>query len=121
MEHFRQYGAVIVDIINRTYCKKLVIVLPGQKHPTHYHKIKEETFQLLWGDLEIKLFDNQTTIMKPGDSLLVEPNTPHSFASGNGAIIEEVSTTHIKGDSVYEDEEISKKDLLERKTVVEDW
>lgn len=121
MEHFRQYGAVIVDIINRSYCKKLVIVLPGQKHPTHYHKIKEETFQLLWGDLEIKLYDNQTTILKPGDSLLVEPNTPHSFSSENGAIIEEVSTTHIKGDSVYEDEEIDKKDLLERKTVVEDW
>jgi len=121
MEHFRQYGAVIVDIINRSYCKKLVIVLPGQQHPTHFHKVKEETFQLLWGDLEIKLFDNQINIMKPGDSLLVEPTTPHSFVSESGAIIEEVSTTHIKGDSVYADEEIDKKDLLERKTVVEDW
>jgi sialic acid synthase SpsE/mannose-6-phosphate isomerase-like protein (cupin superfamily) len=121
MDHFRQFGAVIMDIINRSYCKKLVIVIPGQQHPTHWHKIKEETFQLLWGDLEIKLNGNQVFKMKPGDSLLVEPNTPHSFSSFNGAIIEEVSTTHIKGDSVYEDEVIDKKDLLERKTIIEDW
>lgn len=121
MEHFREYGAVIVNVINRSYCKKLVIVLPDQQHPKHYHKIKEETFQLLWGDLEIKLSDNLTTLLKPGDSLLVEPNTIHSFSSQNGAIIEEVSTTHIKGDSVYDDEEINRKDLLERKTIVENW
>ena len=48
MDHFRQYGAVIVDVINRIYCKKLLVVLPGQQHPTHFHRIKEETFQLLW-------------------------------------------------------------------------
>ena len=37
-------------LINREYCKKLVIVLPGQPHPDHYHKEKEETFNLtLWG------------------------------------------------------------------------
>lgn len=121
MEHFRQYGAVIIDVINRIYCKKLVVVLPGQKHPTHYHKIKEETFQLLWGDFEIVLNENTVKKLKPGDSLLVEPGNKHSFTSVNGAIIEEISTTHIKGDSIYEDEKINKKDLLERKTVIENW
>jgi len=51
----------------------------------------------------------------------VEPGVRHSFTSQRGAIIEEISTTHIKGDSYYDDEEINKKDLLERKTVVENW
>lgn len=121
MDHFRQFGAVIVDVINRSYCKKLVIVLPGQQHPNHYHKVKEETFQLLWGDLEIVMDENTTKKLIPGDSLLVVPRTQHSFSSVGGAIIEEVSTTHIKGDSVYSDEAINKLDLLERKTVIIDW
>ncbi|MDQ7799476.1 MAG: N-acetylneuraminate synthase family protein [Candidatus Edwardsbacteria bacterium] len=121
IERIREYGAVIVDIVNRMYCKKLLIVLPGQKHPTHHHKTKEETFHLLSGDIEINLGDNQLVKMTPGDTLLVEPGTRHSFTSRSGAIIEEISTTHIKGDSYYDDDEINKKDLLERKTVVENW
>ncbi len=121
MEHFRSTGAVIIDIINRSYCKKLVIVLPGQNHPNHYHKIKEETFQLLWGDIELVINEATRVKLKPGDSYLVEPATPHSFSSVNGAILEEVSTTHIKGDSVYTDEKINKMDLLERKTLIENW
>lgn len=50
MKHFRQFGAVIISIVNREYCKKLIAVLPGQQHPDHMHKVKEETFQLLYGD-----------------------------------------------------------------------
>ena len=47
----REFGAVIVTCINREYAKKLVIQLPRQKHPYHFHKQKEETFQLLDGDM----------------------------------------------------------------------
>ena len=53
LRRFREFGAVIVTCINRDYAKKLVIQLPRQKHPYHFHKQKEETFQLLDGDLEI--------------------------------------------------------------------
>lgn len=120
IEHFRQTGALIVNVINREYCKKLVVVLPGQRHPNHRHQVKEETFQLLWGDLEITLGDKLHR-MKPGDQLLVERGAWHSFHSRNGAIIEEISTTHIKGDSYYEDKAISSKDPIERKTVIESW
>ncbi len=121
IEQIRQYGAVIVNIVNRSYCKKLIIVMPGQKHPTHLHKKKEETFQLLWGDLEIKLNGGKTMKLKPGDSQLVEPRVKHSFTSVNGAIIEEISTTHIKGDSYYDDEYVRNLDLMQRKTILEDW
>ena len=41
MKHFRQFGAVIISIVNREYCKKLIAVLPGQQHPDHMHKVKE--------------------------------------------------------------------------------
>lgn len=120
IEHFRQYGALILNIINRAYCKKLIVVLSGQKHPNHYHKVKEETFQLLWGDLQVNL-DGTTINMKPGDKLLIERGAWHSFTTNNGAIFEEVSTTHIKDDSYYEDETISSLDPIQRKTVIETW
>lgn len=120
MQHFRQTGAIIISVINREYCKKLLIVLPGQKHPVHAHKEKEETFQLLYGDLEINI-DGRERTMKPGDIQTVLRGEKHSFTSVKGAIFEEVSTTHIKSDSYYEDPKISRLDPIERKTILRKW
>ena len=85
LRRFREYGAVIVTCINRQYAKKLVIQLPRQKHPYHFHKQKEETFQLLEGDLEI-VKDGARTSMRVGDTFLVGPesgtnSTPSMAAS----------------------------------------
>lgn len=120
MEKFRQTGALIVNVVNRTYCKKLILVLPGQRHPNHRHIQKEETFQLIWGDLEVKL-NGATLQLHRGQKVLVERGTWHSFNSANGAIFEEISSTHVLGDSYYEDERISKLDLVQRKTVLTGW
>lgn len=120
MKHFRQFGATIISIVNREYCKKLLVVLPGQQHPTHMHKVKEETFQLLYGDLEIEI-DGKQREMKPGDIQTVLRGQKHSFGSRTGAIFEEVSTTHVKNDSYYDDPKIAKMDVMERKTKVYKW
>ncbi|MEA2013051.1 MAG: N-acetylneuraminate synthase family protein [Verrucomicrobiota bacterium] len=120
IQQFRSIGAVIINIINRKYCKKLIIVLPGQLNPTHKHLCKEETFQLLTGDLTLKL-NKQSHCLKPGDKMLVEPGVFHSFQSNNGAIFEEISTTHLRADSIYEDVIINKLDPLERKTIIDTW
>lgn len=120
MKHFRQFGAVIISIVNREYCKKLIAVLPGQQHPDHMHKVKEETFQLLYGDLEV-VVDGEEREMKPGDIQTVLRGQMHSFSSRTGAVFEEISTTHVKNDSYYEDPVIAKKDLMERKTKVYKW
>lgn len=120
VKHFRQYGCVIVNIINREYCKKLIIVLPGQKHPVHMHKEKEETFQLLYGDLTISI-NGQERVLKPGDIQTVLRGDKHSFTSNNGAIFEEVSTTHIINDSYYDDPDIRRLDPIERKTILKNW
>lgn len=120
MQHFRQTGAIIISVINREYCKKLIIVLPNQKHPIHAHKIKEETFQLLYGDLQVNI-DGREREMQPGDIQTVLRGEKHSFTSINGAIFEEVSTTHVRSDSYYEDQKINKMDPMERKTVLRHW
>jgi N-acetylneuraminate synthase len=120
LERFREFGAIIVDCINREYCKKLIIQLPRQKHPYHYHKKKEETFQLLHGDLEIEL-EGHKTILKPGDIFLVKSNQWHKFHTLDGAVFEEVSTTHYNNDSFYEDAAIEALPREERKTKVANW
>lgn len=120
MKHFRQVGAIIINIINREYCKKLLVILPGQRHPVHAHKIKEETFQLLYGDLIINV-DGQERSLKPGDIQTILRGEKHSFTSTKGAIFEEISTTHVKNDSYYEEDTIGLLDPIERKTILRRW
>ena len=118
LDKFDEVGAVIINCINRMYCKKLLVVMPEQKHPEHYHKIKEETFQILYGELEISI-DGVSKIYKPGDIILVNTGIKHSFSSESGAIFEEISTQHIQGDSYYTDIEINEN--KKRKTNFTYW
>jgi len=121
MKHFKQYGAIIINIINREYCKKYIIVLPGQVHPFHAHRVKEETFQVLYGDLDVQFEGEGVKHLHPGDMQTVLRGVYHSFASSTGAIFEEVSTQHMKSDSYYKDPEIAKLDPMERKTFLKKW
>jgi len=120
IERFREFGAVIINCINREYCKKLLVVLPRQKHPYHFHKKKEETFQLLSGDLEIELEGRQKKLQL-GETFLVKQEEWHKFHSLDGAIVEEVSTTHYNNDSFYEDERIASLPREKRKTQIPNW
>lgn len=117
---FREYGAVIINCINREYCKKILVQLPGQKHPMHFHPLKEETFQVLFGDLTVSV-DGHVRTLVPGEVCLVMPGVWHNFWTENGCVFEEVSTTHYNSDSVYKDAKINKLPRHERKTVVDHW
>lgn len=120
ISRFREFGAVIINCINREYCKKILVQLPGQKHPMHFHPLKEETFQVLHGDLTVSV-DGHTRALVPGDVCLVMPGVWHSFWTDGGCVFEEVSTTHFNSDSVYKDTKINKLQRQERKTVVDHW
>ena len=120
LERFREFGCVIINCINRDYCKKLIVQLPRQKHPYHYHEQKEETFQLLYGDLEVEA-DGHRTRLQLGDTFLVAPGVWHKFHTLDGAIFEEVSTTHYNTDSFYEDASISSRPREARKTAIPNW
>ncbi len=120
LNRFREFGAVLVTCINRDYAKKLVVQLPRQKHPYHFHKRKEETFQLLYGDLELTK-DGNCVAMRPGDTILVEPNSWHKFHTLEGCIFEEVSSTSYDNDSFYEDPKIAAMERQDRKTQVNHW
>jgi sialic acid synthase SpsE/quercetin dioxygenase-like cupin family protein len=118
IECFEEQGCTIISVINREYCKKLIIVLPGQNHPEQYHKVKEETFVVLYGDVKLTL-DGKATECKVGDIITVDRGMKHIFSSKGGAVIEEISSTHFKDDSYYTDPEIAKN--ISRKTVLTYW
>lgn len=120
IENFERTGAALIDCVNRSYCKKIVVQLPGQHHPLHFHKIKEETFQVLYGRLEVEV-DGHYKQLNPGDICLVQPGVWHRFWTETGCVFEEISTRAIKGDSVYADKRIDSLQLAERKTVVDHW
>lgn len=121
IERYEQWGAAILNCINREYCKKLIILLAGQRHPFHYHVKKEETFQVLYGDMEV-VIGKQSRLLKAGDMLTVERGEKHCFSSKAGVIFEEVSTTHYKDDSFYEDKKvIENKDRKTQLTFRSDW
>ncbi len=119
-ERFLEYGTAIISCINREYCKKVLLQLPNQYHPAHYHKKKEESFQVLSGELVVEL-EKKRKILYPGDVLVVPRGTWHSFWTDTGAIFEEVSTTHFNDDSFYADKTINKVPRDERKTQLVNW
>ncbi len=120
LEHFREVGAVIIDCINREYCKKLIIQLPGQRHPYHHHTQKEEAFQVLYGVMEAE-FDGKRRTLHPGDIAVVQRGVKHMFWTDTGTIFEEISTTHINNDSFYDDPAISRLPREARKTKLSNW
>lgn len=120
LENFHTHGVVIIDCINREYCKKILIQLPGQSHPYHHHRKKEEAFHVLSGVLEVEL-DGRRKTLRPGDVAVVQRGVKHRFWTEGGAIFEEVSTTHFNDDSLYEDPKIAKLPREARKTKLVNW
>jgi sialic acid synthase SpsE/mannose-6-phosphate isomerase-like protein (cupin superfamily) len=118
LDDFERSGLVLITVVNRGYCKKLLVSLPGQEHPEQWHNEKEETFHILRGEVHLRL-DGELRHCGPGDVITVEPGVRHSFVSPTGAIIEEISTTHNGADSFYTDERINRNTA--RKTLLTYW
>jgi sialic acid synthase SpsE/mannose-6-phosphate isomerase-like protein (cupin superfamily) len=118
LDKFEQTGLTMLTIVNRGYCKKLLVSLPGQHHPEQFHNQKEETFHVLHGQVLLTL-DGVERICQPGEVVNVEPGVRHSFSSPHGSVIEEISSTHYKDDSFYTDESIMRN--KNRKTILTYW
>ena len=84
-----------------------------QNHPAQYHKMKEETFVILYGKILLKIkYQGKLSrkILIPGDTFTIKKGMIHEFESKSlgGAVIEEISTQSIKSDSYYLDKKILK-------------
>jgi sialic acid synthase SpsE/quercetin dioxygenase-like cupin family protein len=118
MERFGEFGMTMITVVNREYCKKLIIMLPGQTHPEQYHLKKEETFIVLHGEVHISL-DGVERHGKPGDVIVVQRGVRHMFHTESGVVFEEISSTHYRDDSYYTDPAIHAN--TDRKTLLTYW
>jgi len=104
LSRYREFGCALIDCVNREYCKKILIVLPGQTNPTHYHLLKEETFIVVYGELIIGQ-DGAEKTYRRGEMVVVKRGVRHYFRSETGCVFEEISTTHQGSDSYYDEAE----------------
>jgi sialic acid synthase SpsE/mannose-6-phosphate isomerase-like protein (cupin superfamily) len=118
IKNFRENGLTAITVINRDYCKRLLVALPGQKHPEQWHNQKNETYHILYGNVTVDL-EGKHTDHAANDIITIPHGLKHSFWTKHGAVIEEVSTSYAKGDSWYTDESIMKNP--DRKTYVTHW
>jgi sialic acid synthase SpsE/mannose-6-phosphate isomerase-like protein (cupin superfamily) len=118
IEKFRETGLTAITVVNRDYCKRIMVVLPGQKHPEQWHNQKNESYHILYGDVTVDLDGKQTT-HKANDIVTIPHGVKHSFWTRNGTVIEEVSSCYATADSWYTDESITNNP--KRKTFVTHW
>lgn len=115
LDNFTKVGAVFISVIQHDYCKFIVVMLEGQEYPVHYHRIKDESYFILYGDLEVTIEDEKYSLSK-GDLINVPRRFTHSFSTEYGCVFEEVSTAYLNNDSVYEDENIRKIAKMDKVT-----
>lgn len=110
---YRQDGLGLVVRINEPeYCSKWLTLLPGQRCPLHWHKLKKETFFGIKGEVHLDA-DGERIVLRPGDRYTIVPGVEHSFSSPAGAVIEEVSTHDENSDSYFHDLRIVREPQIE--------
>jgi mannose-6-phosphate isomerase-like protein (cupin superfamily) len=83
---------------NELYCGKILHINKNHCCSYHYHKLKDETFYILSGVVDIEV-DNKHIWMKEGTSIRISPHTPHRFFGIEDSDIIEISTQHFDEDS----------------------
>jgi sialic acid synthase SpsE/quercetin dioxygenase-like cupin family protein len=118
IEQFGKFGSTFVTVVNREYCKRVILMIPGQCNPEHYHKQKDETFHVLYGEIQLTL-DGVERRVKANEVIVIPREAKHSFQTSTGSVIEEVSSAHQRVDSFYTDPAIQATE--NRKTFVTYW
>lgn len=77
------YEEIIVN--NTLYCGKILTILRNKSCSIHYHEKKMETFYVIEGAIVLEVYKDleltkcQTHLLVRGDSVTLEPRTPHKF------------------------------------------
>ncbi len=118
IDRFDETGMTMFTVVNRGYCKKILVLFAGQRHPEQYHEQKEETFVVLHGTVDVAL-DGVPSTARPGDVIHVASGVRHALHAIDGTVIEEISSTHQADDSFYTDPAVAANP--QRKTFLRYW
>jgi ABC-type sugar transport system, auxiliary component len=102
----------IVNDTQNNYCGKFLFMFNGQRCPLHYHNIKDETFFIVRGDVEMEV-DGKTSVLHPGEVFKMAPGMNHTFrAVGGPALVLEVSLPSLQGDNIFADKRIGEQGVI---------
>jgi len=115
LHDFVRIGEVEYWIVNdRTndYCGKFLFLFDGQRCPLHYHKIKDETFFIVKGNVALEV-DGEGMVLNEGDTYKMAPGRNHTFAAEDGpALVLEVSLPSLPGDNFFDDRRIGRDGVI---------
>lgn len=103
--HEKGWGRELWLANSKLYCGKILELNKDKKCSIHFHKIKSETFCILKGSVEMRLYyqgyPGQPTILKmqEGDIIDIPIHLPHQFYGLENSRILEISTQHFEEDS----------------------
>lgn len=103
--HPKGWGHELWIVNNEKYCGKLLFFKKDKRCSWHFHKIKDETFYLQSGKLQvhygndIDLNKSSIKIMNPGDSMHIYPGLCHQMIALEDSELFEFSTQHFEDDS----------------------
>lgn len=118
IDRFDEFGSTVITVVNRQYCKRVIVLLPGQTHPEQWHEQKDETYHILHGEITLCL-DGNEQVKKANDIVVIPHGVKHAFTTRTGTVIEEVSSSYSQGDSFYSDQSIMANG--NRKTFITYW
>ena len=99
----KDWGMEIEMVNTPLYCWKILICVHrrwSSKGKFHYHKIKDETFYIVRGQLELDI-QGKVYLLNPKSTFRVKPFRPHRFRSvANSCVFYEISTQHLDSDSI---------------------
>ena len=82
---FAKTGCILITIINKSYCKKLVGLLPV-KNILIIDILEKRSFHILSGEINLLLNDIKY-LLKKGDVIHINKGTWHSFYSDKGVFL----------------------------------
>jgi mannose-6-phosphate isomerase len=91
----KPWGYEIVWAETNRYVGKILHIAAGQKLSRQYHEVKDETFLVQSGEMDLEIgpdADRKTLRMKPLDSFHCPPMTIHRMVAVTDVDVVEVST-----------------------------
>jgi len=96
--HEKIWGSEEWIVNDEKYCGKILIVKRGYQCSYHYHKLKDETFYILEGMVNM-IIEGESELLAQGESVRIYPYMKHRFVGVKDSQILEISTQHFENDS----------------------
>jgi len=96
------WGSELWVANHEKYCGKILTIKKGFQCSIHHHRVKEESFYVLGGQILMEINDthkNDCFIMEEGDAVDIHTNLNHRFSAIKDSKIIEFSTHHDDEDS----------------------